>query len=32
MVMGAVVSITMAVAAQMIDNNQAPNVAKAGIN
>jgi hypothetical protein len=28
----AVVSVTMAVEAQMIDNNQAPNVAKAGIN
>jgi len=28
----AVVSVTMAVEGQMIDNNQAPNVAKAGIN
>jgi hypothetical protein len=28
----AVVSVTMAVQAQMIDNTQAPNVAKAGIN
>lgn len=32
MVTAAVVSVTMAVEAQMIDNNQAPNVAKAGIN
>jgi len=32
LVVGAVWSITMAVEAQMIDNNQAPNVAKAGIN
>ena len=32
LVTAAVVSVTMAVEAQMIDNNQAPNVAKAGIN
>ena len=32
LVVGAVLSITMAVEGQMIDNSQAPNVAKAGIN
>ena len=32
LVVGAILSITISVEAQMIDNNQAPNVAKAGIN